>query len=79
MPKLSLTIFHVQRYMSNYKEYEKEQKEMALFSERKENCHVRLNFMIFFTKQKNPQIAEDSEFNRRSNSRVNQLLVNSLM
>lgn len=71
MPKLSLTIFHVQRYMSNYKEYEKEQKEMALFSERKENYYVRLNFMIFFTKQKNSQIAEDGEFNRRSNSRVN--------
>lgn len=46
--------------MSNYKEYEKEQKEMALFSERKENYYMRLNFMIFFTKQKNPQIAEDS-------------------
>lgn len=60
MPKLSLTIFHVQRYMSNYKEYEKEQKEMTLFSERKENYYVRLNFMIFFTKQKNSQIAEDS-------------------
>lgn len=71
MPKLSLAIFHVQRYMSNYKEYEKEQKEMALFSERKENYYVRLNFMIFFTKQKNSQIAEDGEFNRRSNSRVN--------
>lgn len=57
----------------------KNRKKWHFFSERKENCHVRLNFMIFFTKQKNPQIAEDSEFNRRSNSRVNQLLVNSLM
>lgn len=50
MPKLSLTIFHVQRYMSNYKEYEKEQKEMALFFRKKRELPCEIKFYDLFHK-----------------------------
>lgn len=49
-PKLLLTIFHVQRYMSNYREYEKEQKEMAPFFRKKRELLCEIKFYDFFPK-----------------------------